>query len=413
MFFLAIRHLISRKKQTLFIFLGIILGTMVYITIAGMQLGFQEFFIEQLVENDAHVKIMAHEEIIDPQTMTNVFYPNLNGMVHWLVSPFGKRNEPHIIYPQGWFEKLNKDPNVFSYSEQLSTQVILAKGAIKLSSSLIGVNPEKQLRTTIIKKYITEGKFESISTSGNRVAMGSGLLQKLGARLDDTIYLTGANQVAKPFKIVSVFHLGIHEVDDNVVFGALRDIQNLNGTPGRISQIDVKLNNVALSKSVAESWQQTSHEKVQSWEQASANILQVFKFQDLFRIFITAGILIIVSFGIYNVLSIIVTQKRREIAILQALGYQPSDIMVLFSTQGVILGVVGALIGILFGFLFCVYLKNMDISIMGKKGLTISFDSSIYFTSFVMSSASSILSSILPAHRASRYTPIDIIRMDG
>jgi lipoprotein-releasing system permease protein len=413
MFFLAIRHLISRKKQTFLIFLGIVLGTMVYITIAGMQFGFQDFIVEQLVENDAHIKISAHEEVITPDSMKDVFYPQMNGLVQWHVSPFGKRNEAHIVYPQGWFEKLQNDPDVFAYSEQLSTQVIVTKGSIKLTASLLGVNPEKQMRTTIIRNYITDGKFETLGTSGNRIAIGSGLLQKLGAQLNDTVYLTGGTQAAKPFKITCIFHLGVHEVDDNMIFGALRDVQNLNGTPGRISQIAVKLHDVKEASQIANSWQQISRDKVLSWDKASANFLQVFKIQDIFRIFITAGIFVIVSFGIYNVLSIIVTQKRREIAILQALGYEPKDILKLFSTQGVILGAAGAIAGVLVGYLMCVYLKNLDISMMGKKGLTISFRPSIYFSAFSMSCASSILSSILPAFRASRYTPIDIIRMDS
>jgi lipoprotein-releasing system permease protein len=65
MLFLAIRHLLSRKKQTILIFLGISLGTMMYTVISGVQLGMREFMEERLLNNTAHIKISSREQVID------------------------------------------------------------------------------------------------------------------------------------------------------------------------------------------------------------------------------------------------------------------------------------------------------------------------------------------------------------
>ena len=413
MIFLALRHLFSRKKQTLLIFSGILLGTITYVFIAGIQLGFREFFIEQIVDNDAHLKISAHEEVITPENMTGLFFPQLENKIFWAIPPFGKRDQNHILYPVGWFNFLDRDPRVLAYSEQLQTEVLISRGGSRTSARLIGVQPEKQKRVTHIENYLTEGSFDSIGNSGQKIVVGEALLKKLGGRVGETLFLTSGRGEPKPFRVVGSFSFGVPQVDEVIIYGSLRDGQALSGNSGRISHISVKLSQVEAARQMSDELAERSYEKVQSWDQANANFLHVFKIQDLFRAFITIGILAVAGFGIYNVLSIIVNQKRREIAILRALGYPPRDILILFLTQGLILGFFGALLGCLLGFVLCYYLQFLDFDFGGRRGLIVSFDFSIYYGGFLMAFTSSVIASVLPARAASQFTPIDIIRMEG
>ena len=75
MLFLAIRHLLSRKKQTILILLGISLGTTMYVVISGMQLGMREFTLDRLLQNIAHIRISARDRLIDASEMTDRFRP--------------------------------------------------------------------------------------------------------------------------------------------------------------------------------------------------------------------------------------------------------------------------------------------------------------------------------------------------
>lgn len=413
MIFLALRQMLARKRQTVLILLGITLGTAIYILIAGMQLGLRSFFVERLIENDAHIKIMAHEEEITPETMTPVFFPETNASVSWLVPPYGKRNEPHLINPQAWFEKLNKSPEAVAFAEQIMIQVIVSRGAIRQSAQLTGIIPEKQKRVTRIEQYMKQGRLDQLGNTGNRLIAGTGLMKKLGAQIGNTVYLTaGQNSIPKPFKIVGSFEIGVQQVDDMVLYGSLLDVQALNGTPGRITQIAVKTEDPTLAAGIATQWAHLSYDKVQSWDQLNESILQVFRLQDFFRILISVGILAVASFGIYNVLSIIVNQKKREIAILRSLGYPPRDILILFITQGFLLGLLGAVLGLLIGFLVCIYLSGLDFPAFGPQGLTISYDPSIYIVGLFMALFSSLIAAYLPARSASHMTPMDIIRSE-
>jgi lipoprotein-releasing system permease protein len=124
-------------------------------------------------------------------------------------------------------------------------------------------------------------------------------------------------------------------------------------------------------------------------------------------------ILIVAGFGIYNILNVVVNQKKKEIAILRSMGFTASDVKRLFLTQGVFLGVVGGLIGLLFGFLVSKYMATLQFA-GGPEGgaglMPISFKLQIYFMAMGFANFVAILASYLPASAASKLTPIQIIR---
>ena len=413
MLFLAIRHLLSRKRQTALIFLGIGMGTMMFTIISGMQLGMREFVVDRLLSNTAHIKISARDQSVDKDEMTQRFYPQ-GEAINWLTPPSGKREEAHILYPQGWFDRLRDDPEVLGYSPSLGMSVIISKGDTRHPAVLVGVVPELHKKVLDIDRYIETGSLSDLSNGGNRVIVGDKLLENLGAKVGDNILVSAGQAELRPLKIAGVLSLAVEEVDKTLMFAALNDVQQLNKSPGQINEISVSLTDINRAQELASSWSLVSRDKVESWEEVNASFLQIFVFQDIVRITVTTAILLVAAFGIYNVLSIIVNQKRREIAILRSIGYPPNMIMQLFLIQGIILGCSGAVFGLLIGFGLNLYIETIELSVRIGSGnnLIISFNPSIYITGFLMAFVSAIIASLLPAYAASKLTPIDIIRSE-
>jgi lipoprotein-releasing system permease protein len=424
--FLAIRHLLSRFRQTLLTLMGIVLGTAAYVVISGMMLGFQTYMIDQMVNNDSHVRITAREEIITEHSLDDQFFGfqpkegstqgQFDGLIQWKVPPSGRRDNASIEYPQGWFERLDQDPTVLAYSQQLVIQIIAKRAKIAQSARMIGCDPMKQARVTNLQDYMLQGNFQDIGQTGNRVLVGDGLLKKLGARNSETILLSSGKGSLIPFKIVGVFHIGIKGIDDSTLFAALADVQNLNQTPSRISDIAVRLTHVEDAAEKASSWSAFHSDKVQSWDQANEGIMSVFKTQDIVRNAMTFSILIVAGFGIYNILNMSVIHKRREIAILRSIGFEQRDIQLLFSFQGLILGIVGGVVGLLIGYLGCLYLGAIEVSpdrMIGSGTMLISYNPTIYLKGFLVALFSTGFASWLPARAAGRMTPIEIIRSEA
>lgn len=415
MFFLAWRHLTSKVKQTLLTLMGITLGTAAYITISGVMLGFQIFILEQLVNNDAHLRISAREDFITKEDVEKNIFAKM-AHVFWLSPPGGLRENAKVENPLVWMERLKKDPQVVAFSPQLVTQALVRKGGASITGRIIGSDPNKQTLVTNIQKYMTNGRFLDLATGGNKIIVGDGVLKLLGARVGDTITLATAKGDAVPFRIVGSFTLGIKTLDESTLFAHLTDVQTVNKSPSQISDIAVKIKDVTLARQLSETWAGFSHDKVQSWDQINEGTLSVFKTQDIVRNAMTISILIVAGFGIYNILTMAVNQKRREIAILRSMGYEPRDILNLFLTQGLILGSIGSGVGLGLGFIFCHLISQIPISsqrMLGNGKMLVSFEPNIYIKAFVLGFAAAVVASLLPARAAGKLEPIEIIRSEA
>lgn len=415
MFFLALRHLLSRKKQTTLTLIGILLGTAAYISITAMMMGFQTFLVDQLVNNDSHIRIKAREVVLTAESLNSSFF-DVGTFVHWIRPPSGRKDDAYILAPATWLERLENDEKVAGASPQLVVQGLVTYGKVAMGVSLVGSEPERQKRVSNIESAMVLGKFSDIGTGGNRIAVGDEFLKKIGATRGETIFITVGRERAQPFRITSVFHIGIKTLDETRIFGALGDIQKLNQTPSRVSDIAIRLVDVTRASEVAANYDLIGQENVQSWEQSNEGILSVFKTQDIVRNTMTISILIVAGFGIYNILSLAVTHKRREIAILRSMGFEPTDITNLFLIQGIILGLIGGALGGALGFLASHIMASIEISAnrgLGGNHMLILFDPMIYAKAFGLALLSACFASYFPARSAGKLEPIEIIRSEN
>ena len=414
MMFLSLRHLLARKKQSILILLGITIGTAAYVAISGMMLGFQSYMLEQLVNNEAHIRISSREDILTAKEMKA--YPS-SKHVFWLITPSGRKDSSKIEYPLGWFNKLDLDQDVAAYSPQVVSQVIFSQSKVTRAGRIIGSQYERQIKVTNIQNYMKQGSFKDMGNSGNRLIIGSKLMEQLGTRLSETILVSTGSENPQPFKIVGTFETGIKTIDEGTAFVSLVDAQKLRGTPSEITDIAVKLYDPDIAKNKADDWKLVSRDKVLAWQESSASILSVFKTQDIVRNSMTIAIIIVAGFGIYNILSILVNQKKRDIAILRSMGFTPRDIVQLFFNQGLILGLIGGIIGLVLGVIICHLMAQIEVVPGRMSGpgnrMIISFSYIIYVKAFAIAIVSSIFSSIIPAREAGKLEPMEIIRSGG
>lgn len=407
MLFLAFRYMIARKRQTLLTMSGVLLGTTAFVTFYSIMTGFQGFIIDQLVNNDSHVRVSLREEYLTEHQLDENYFPD-HVHVFWKSPPSGRKDSARILNPAGWFTRLDHDPSVLAYVPQYKAQALANRGKASQTMQLIGTEVDRQVRVSNIEHYMTEGKFNDIGAGGNRIVVGDGLLKHLGARVGESVLISSGHGLV-PFKVVGTFHFGVVTMDDTLGYSALPDVQRLAGAPSVITDIAIRLTDVSVAAQVANDWQSLSVDKVQSWDQANASILSVFSLQDFIRNFVTISIMVVASFGIYNILNILVNQKRKDIGILRSMGFTGSDVVRLFLVQGITLGFAGGILGLVGGFTLCTYISTLKITGMMDR-LQISFSPRVYALALCLALISSIISSVLPARAAGQFRPIDILR---
>jgi lipoprotein-releasing system permease protein len=416
MIFLAVRYLWERKRQTFFTFLGVFFGTVAYVSVSGFFLGFQGFLVQQLVDNSAQVHIQARESSFEEHELDTAFYGKLFRHVFWVSPPAGTSGYLEVQNPQSWYARLGADPRVKAFSPTITAPALLTIAKLSVSASLIGCIPEQQAKVTSIAGYLTEGKFDDIGAGGNRLILGAELMRRLGASVNQTVQVSVGAGASTPFKIVGRYATGNRGLDMQA-YGYLNDIQRLNGSPNRVNEIGVKLYDYTQARKVAQGWSAIAPELIESWDQLAENILSVFAMQDALRFTMILSIVIVAGFGIYNVLNMTVSQKRQDIAILRSMGYDTFDVVTLFFSQGLIVGIFGGVFGLVAGYFICRGLQTVPFT-GGPMGaaighLRISLSPSIYLQAMFMAVFSSSVASVLPARAAGKLTPIEIIRSGG
>jgi lipoprotein-releasing system permease protein len=417
MFFLAFRHLLSRPHQTILTFLGIMLGAAGYVVFAGIQLGQQEFIIDRLINTDSQIRISPRFDYITEETFKDVFFTGK--AVNWIIPPSGLLSYQYLTNVPGWFEKLDADPEVLYYSPQLKQNVIYSNQGFSIPGTLIGIDTVRQPLVTNIEDDIVMGSLKSIGQGNSLILIGQDLMQMLGSRLNGSINVVTSDGTITPLKIVGYFKTGARGLDSRTAYASVMTVQQATKSAGQISDIVIKLKDVDRAAQKATEWTKYSPDQVQSWDQSNVNFLEMIRMQNIVRQTTTFTIILIVAFGIYNILNMVVNQKKKEIAILRSMGYNQKDTIILFLIQGIVLGLTGALLGILLGYAACSYLETIKIGtargrgVMGRGHILISWNISIYLLAFILAFGASVIASFIPARTAGRLSPIDIIRGSG
>jgi lipoprotein-releasing system permease protein len=370
--------------------------------------------IQQLVNNSAQIHIQTRLDSLKPHQLDAAFFGSQAAYVNWKAVPSGIEGYLEIQNPQSWYARLSADSRVEAFSPLMSSPALFNLSKISLSASLIGCNPLQQSKVTSIADYMIKGSFGDLEGGGNRLILGDEMSRRLGVGIGQYILVSVGTFPPEPFKVVGRFLTGNRGADMQA-YAQLADVQKLNRTPNRVTEIAVRLKDYSQAARIAYNWSKLAPELTESWDQQNANILSVIRMQTVLRFAMIFTVLLVAGFGIYNVLNMTVTQKRQDIAILRSMGYDTFDIVTLFFSQGLIVGIFGSILGSIGGYFLCLYLQTIPFSGGNSAAagghLRILFSLPMYFQAFLLALFSAGIASILPARSAGKLTPIEIIRM--
>ncbi len=409
---LSIKYLFSRKSQTILTLLGIIIGSFAFVTINSFFQGFQGFLMENLVNNNAHIKITPRDSTPSLADMQKRVYSD-NVSAFFINNPKQQKVNEYIQSPELWYRRFRLDKEVVAFSPQITSNAMVTQIAAPYSVKLVGIDPSAQMKITDIENKMVNGSMSNLSKK-NSFVIGAGLAKKIGAYLSDLVYLSIGEKPPTAFKVRGIFATGIRDFDENTIYSNIEDAWEIIGDRGKINTIGVRLKDFQKSALKVSHWAEISDERIESWDQINKNFLNVFKIQNVTRYMMVFITIIVASFGIFNVLNMMVNNKKRDIAILGALGFTPKQVSQIFLNQGLLLGLVGGIIGLILGYFGCLFIETIPMGETpmgtGTGHLNVAFEISIYLKAFFIAIFAAVFSSYFPARSASKLQPIDIIR---
>lgn len=412
-FEIAKTHLLAKPRQTLIAMLGVTFGIGMYILMISFMQGFNEFLEDTMLSSTPDVRMyndiktdFTHSILDDISDTGRV----LNIVHH----PKPKDITPSIRNSARILEDLDKDGRILAVSPQLSTQVFYVSGPVQINGSLNGVNIIEEAQLTGLNSKMKTGRIENLLTADNGILMGHGLASKLNVQVGDIVTLASPNGNSMRFRLVGTFQFGIGSLDNVKSYVNLSKVQQLLGKDNQyITEISIKLKNFDQSTEVSKEFATRYGYKADDWQTTNASAMVSITIRNVMTIVVSFTLLVVAGFGIYNIMSMTIQNKLKDIAILKAEGFSSADIRQIFLTESVTIGVFGALSGLLLGFIMSsgVYSlpfpKNEFISI---THFPVVFHAKHYAFGLGFGIVTTFIAGLMPSIKAGKVDPVAILR---
>lgn len=405
---LARGMLSRRRRQTLVSVLGVALGVAFFIAIASLMRGFQTYFIEQIIDVQPHI-------VIKDETRTPPAQAAVLAAPDGAVSVNGVKPRDPVRGIRAAGDKvatLEAIPGAAA-APILTGSALLRYGARDLSVTITGIDPARYRRVANLEKDMIRGRLEDLRSAANGLIIGSTLAARLGVELGDTVIAVSPRGVSLQMKIVGIFHTGLVALDQTQGYALLKVNQVLQDRSNVVNQILLRLRDVTQAEPLARWIESRFGDRTESWEEQNRNILTVFVIQNAIMYSVTGAILLVAAFGIYNIISTVVFEKTRDIAILKSLGFTEGDIQRLFLVQGLIAGVLGAVLGSVLGRIMIAGLAQVRFQTetpAGNDRFILALDWRIFAVASAFAVLSAGIAAVIPARRAARLDPVQIVR---
>ena len=409
--FIAFKLLTERKRQALVSTMGVAIGVAAFIAMSSVMNGFQIYFIKQAVDINAHITLKI-EETDDPDRILKAVYGE--NIVADVLGSKPKDLKDKIIGYKHYLDKYENDDRFIGIAPHLTGQAILNYGTKEKSATLIGIEPALERRASVVDDYIEFGNLDKIVTDRNSIIIGKLLARDLGIKEPGKkVTLVSPSGGLYTLKVVDFFNSGITSLDQSRVYMNLRTLQAILDKPNQVNELIIRVKDVDQAESLAAEISEETGYYAESWQRAFSNFLQIFKMQNWITYMMVFAILIVSAFGIFNIMMMTVLEKKRDIAILKAIGYEDGEITRIFVFQGLLVGLIGALLGCLLGYLIEVWLASLKFDLVGiirASGFVLDRRPRYFVLGFVFAMVFAFFASFYPSWRASRLFPVDIFR---
>lgn len=230
---------------------------------------------------------------------------------------------------------------------------------------------------------------------------------------------TGPIPKTRPFRIAGIFYSGMYEYDMKHAYIDLEVAQRFLRSEGRISGIEVKVEDVERAPAMAAELASTiDHEqlRVRDWKMMNQQLFGALALEKL-AMFITLGIAILIAgFSVFGTLTLLVQEKRREVGILKAMGTPARGVIRIFVIEGLLIGAAGGLMGLGLGFVLTFAAEHFGIRMNPEVYYIDKLPVHLDPTEFALVGAATVVvclaATLFPAYQASRVRPVDALRYD-
>ena len=404
-FDIALTHVRSRVRQTGFAVAGVATGVGFSIMMASLMQGSQDDFTHRLINTLPHITV-TDERRTPPQQPAEVLFEAAE--IHGL-TPEARR--PGIKNPLAIMAALEAwMPGGVAPSAKV--QAIIRYANHDVATTVTGIDPRRESKVSELPQQMRGATLIALYRATNAIVIGDRLSEKIGARIGANITLQTSQGARITAQVVGFFHTGVRQQDEGTAYVLTKTGQILAQQTGLINELHIRLADPLQAREIAARVERDTGYKSVSWQEAYEDLLSTFIIRNIIMYAVVGAILLVASFGTYNIISTITHEKSRDIAIMKSLGLREFTVRMIFVTEALIIGLVGALAGFTLGYLLCVGLGSIRITnpFIDSNYLPLAYTYVHYLMAGMVALVSSVIAGYQPARKAARGNPVEIIR---
>jgi len=383
LWFLASTHLRARWRQTLMLMASVAVGVAILTTALSLTNGFEADLIGRILGTTPHVSV------------TNAVTGRVDNY-QALQTDLAAMKEVKTALPF------------------VSGQGLLVRNGQTSGILIRGIDPEQEAKNEDWTRFVLVGDLDRVEGGLTPVMLGGELAKKLGAGMGDRLKLvTGMNQ-SQDVVVTGIYQAGLYEYDAHIAFVPLDTAQSLFNMNGAVSGIALRLHEVFKAPAIARDIQDRHPYHVRSWTVQNQSLMAALALEKRVIFLVILFIIVVATMGIANTLAMWVLERNRELSLVRAVGATGAQIGALVVTEGMVVALGGVTLGLAAGVGLSVGLATFPISLPSDvyfiDKLPVDMQVGDFVATAIAAIIISLLACLLPARRAIRLDPIEVIR---
>ena len=333
---------------------------------------------------------------------------------------------PHVVVEGLSREELEDIPGVSAAGRFSSQSVLLVNGSASELVSLYGIEPQNERAMSIIPDHMTFGAMKLLGEGG--IVLGEPLAYRLGLMQGDSV--TVLLPVVKDAwrldtKVINATLVGTFELDSELDYHlSLMNVESIDRVLGSTTRsYRLRLNDIFAAPGLAKELKLNNKVTVSDWSGDYGDFFRTVKMEKVMMFLLLMLVVGIAAFSIVSSLSMLVKEKKFDIAVLRTCGLSSRDVTMIFVVQGAVIGICGIVLGAIVGLPLAYYVTEVVSAIESLFGG--SMLAGTYFDSIpsdvrlldviailVVSLLISLAATIYPAYRAASVNPAEVLRYE-
>jgi ABC-type lipoprotein release transport system permease subunit len=322
-------------------------------------------------------------------------------------------------------QKIVSDNNVQLAAPRLESFALVATESVTKGCMVVGISPVKEDLITQLKSKIIEGEY--LVDNDIDALIGEGLAGRLNVHLNDTIVLLGqgyhGSTAAGKYKVKGILKFGSPDLNNQSMYLNLPVVQEMYGATNKLTSYVLNLKSIDEMDETATELRTLldNNYEVMTWEEMMPEVTQHIKTDKGSMYIISILLYLLVCFGIFGTLLMMMVERKYEMGMLVAIGMKKIKLIYLLILESIFTVITGCVFGIIVSIPIVYYLKVNPIRFTGEFAKTYeefgfepifptSTDLNIFIEQGVIVLLLGLILSIYPLAKVIRLNPITAMK---